>query len=241
MISARPLLFVFFALLSASTSADIHPWMKRYRPKALCDQIIEREHYHLCYQNNEKLSLWSLHFLSNDYIRGRVNRTNNYRPDHLLKNPVGDQDYKGSGFDRGHLVPAADMKLDYTSMSETFFMSNMTPQRPGFNRGIWQSVERKVRSLVKNLGEAVVITAPIIVAGLPRLKSGVAIPEDHYKIIFWPKISKMIAFLLPNQAASGQSAEDFFVTVDEIETLTGIDFFSSLPDALEDQLESSLP
>ena len=169
---------------------------------------------------------------------GTQSRTNDYRADRNISTPVGPRDYSGSGFDRGHLVPAADMKINRQAMSETFFMTNMTPQRPGFNRGIWQSLERTMRKLVASKGLAYVITAPILANGLPRLPKNIAIPESYYKIAYFPKTQEMWAYLIPNFSQKGRKLQEFLVSVDEIETLTGIDFYSQLPDALEDRLEA---
>lgn len=209
--------------------------------KSHCDQVLKHRYLELCYQSEHRLSLWASHILTERQIRGRQSRTDNYRKDPLvIENPVEASDYRRSGFDRGHLVPAADMKQNYVAMSESFFMTNMTPQRPGFNRGIWQSLERLTRKLVLSQGTAQVVTAPVLKAGLPKLKKAISIPEKFYKIIFWPDKKLMLAFLIPNQSQSGLKPSDFQVTVDEIEQVTGLDFFSYLSDSLEEELEGSI-
>ncbi len=209
-------------------------------PKSNCDQLIEHPYYRLCYDSDHRLSLWTLHYLDSSFIEGSTNRTDDYRLDPLVLKGVEGRDYKGSGFDRGHLVPAADMRLNHKAMSESFYMSNMTPQRPGFNRGIWQSLERLVRRLVLKRGPAYVITAPILNDGLTRLKKNISIPQDFYKIVYWPKQREAIAFLIPNESQSGQSPRDFQVSVDQLENLTSLDFFWHLEDGEEDILEAQI-
>jgi endonuclease G len=196
-------------------------------PKSSCDQLIEHPYYRLCYASNHRLSLWTLHYLDSSFIEGSTSRTDDYRLDPLVLKGVEERDYKGSGFDRGHLVPAADMRLNYKAM-------------PGFNRGIWQSLERLVRRLVLQRGPAFIITAPILNNGLTRLKKNISIPQEFYKIVYWPKKREAIAFLIPNESQSGQSPRDFQVSVDQIENLTSLDFFWHLEDGEEDILEAQI-
>ena len=228
------------ALLSLLPTHASYP---KIAPESPCDQVIKHGYYKLCYLDKYRLSLWTTHELTPQSIRGNQKRTDNYRLDPRLFSSfegVEGGDYRRSGFDRGHLVPAADMRLNYQAMSESFYMTNMTPQAPGFNRGIWQSLERLCRNLVLNYGAALVITAPVLEEGLGQLKKGITIPKMFYKILYWPKKDLMMAFLLPNQKQSGLEPQDFQVTVDEVEQQTGLDFFAHLPDSLEDQLESRL-
>lgn len=209
-------------------------------PWGQCPFIINHTYYKICYQEDGRIARFTSHILNSRIMSGRTPRTDDYRSDPSLSKPVEGGDYARTGFDRGHLVPAADMKMNKTAMSESFYMSNMTPQRPSFNRGIWQSIEKAVRRAVSKNGEAQIITAPVLHPGLPQLKSKVAIPEWFYKIIYWPHDKVAIAFLIENKGHSGLSYEDFQVTVDEVEAMTGIDFFSYLPDTVEDAMESEL-
>lgn len=242
MLSPRRMAIALFTFLCAFLVLGIQAYSpQNIAPEQDCDQVIEHRYYRLCYLYEYRLSLWTSHELTRAQIRGSQKRTDDYRLDpKVLKNGVEGGDYRRSGFDRGHLVPAADMRLNYQAMSESFYMSNMTPQRPGFNRGIWQSLERLSRSLVLSRGDAIVITAPVLERGLNVLKKGIAIPKEFYKILYWPKKQMFAAFLLPNQKQSGLEPEDFQVTVDEIEQKTGLDFFSHLPDELEDRIEAQL-
>lgn len=209
-------------------------------PWSQCPIILNHTHYKVCYQNEGKIALFTAHLLNKRLMSGSTKRTNDYRSNPQLTHPVGSGDYARSGFDRGHLVPAADMKMNRQAMSESFYMSNMTPQRPSFNRGIWQSIEKAVRRAVQKNGEALVITAPVLRPGLPQLASKVAIPEWYYKILYWEDQKVAVGFLIQNTGHSGQSYRDFHVTINEIEAITGLDFFSSLPDNVEDNMESEL-
>lgn len=209
-------------------------------PTSKCDQIINHTYYQICYSEKHKQALWTFHELTRKSINGPAKRRNNYRRDPNVVLPVLRDDYKKSGYDRGHLVPAGDMKLNNTAMSETFYMTNMSPQKPDLNRKIWNRLEGEMRKLVKKYGNAWVVTAPILRGKLRTLKSGVSIPKQYYKIIYIPSTQIMKAYLFENRGYGNTSLSSQQVTVDSIEKLTEIDMFSQLEDSLEDRLESQI-
>ncbi len=227
-------------LLLCLFTMRVHAHEKEFLPRGDCPQQLSNKSYTLCYHPDHRLALWALHELRPQDLRGTSRRTNDYRPDNRVYEPVDDRDYAGSGYDRGHLVPAADRKTSRAVMSETFFMSNMTPQHPSFNRGIWQKLERKVRTLVSQRGRAIVITAPHLYKGLREFTKGISLPDQHYKIIYWPQTHDVYAFLMKNSAPHSKLLKDFQVSVDELEELTGLDFFSSLEDSIEDEVEKKI-
>ena len=225
----------FLALLSFSLFAQ------DYIPVgAKCDSVLQNTYYQICYSKNHKQANWVAHWLTVDSVNGSASRTNNFRADTRVSDPVQKTDYSKTGFDRGHLVPAGDMKLNKQAMSETFFMTNMSPQRPRFNQGVWAQLENGVRDMVRKMGNAYVITAPILAAKLPRIRSGVSIPERYYKIAYFPDAGIMRAYLIENDDQNGVLYSHFQVSVDQVEAETGLDFFSQLPDSIEDTLESEL-
>ena len=205
-----------------------------------CAPLLENEYYDACYSPTAKTSFWTIHTLSASMIEGSVARTNNYHSDERLSDGPEATSYRYSGFDRGHLAPAADMKFDSQSMSESFLMTNMAPQRPAFNRGIWLKIEKAIRRDVIEYGEAIVVTGAFLHSSLPLLDSGVAIPEYFYKIIYWPSKNVAKSYLITNQGYSQSDASDFLVSVDDIESLTGEDFFYQLDDSEEEAMESAL-
>tara|TARA_Y100000768_G_C23990477_1_gene692183 strand:+ start:4570 stop:5292 length:723 start_codon:yes stop_codon:yes gene_type:complete len=217
----------------------ILPWSVlagHYQHSCLNKEVIDHSYYSLCYNEKHEQSQWTEHKLNKSLISGLQTRTNNFREDpKITSGSAGSRDYRGSGYDRGHLVPAGDMKENYTSMSESFFMSNMSPQKPGFNRGIWRVLEEEIRSWVKNT-ELIVLTGPVLRSGLDQIK-GISIPDQFYKIVYHPQSGRMIGFLLNNEY-SRTPLEEFAVSVNEIEQLTGIDFFSNLPLEVQNKLES---
>ena len=140
------------------------------------------------------------------------------------------------------LAPAADMAFSVQTMADSFFMSNMSPQKPAFNRGIWKRLEEQVRQIAIREKAIYVVTGPI----LPKKKTvtiganQVTVPTYYYKVIFdLTPPRKMIGFILPNEG-SDRPLEDFAVTVDVVEKATGLDFFSALPKAVQKRLESTI-
>ena len=176
-------------------------------------------------------------------VQGIVSRSDDFRADpEIITGSATLVDYRGSGYDRGHLAPAADMKWSEEAMSESFYMSNMSPQAPGFNRGIWRSLESRVRSWAVENGAVYVVTGGILSSGLPTIgPDSISVPEYFYKVILdyqEPEL-KGIGSILPNQG-SKSSLKTYAVSIDSVEQRTGIDFFPSLPDDIEDKLEASV-
>jgi len=208
-----------------------------------CDVVINRRGYALGYSKKYKQSLWVVYRITKAEMNApRFKRTNDFRVDPLIK--IGTAvlaDYHKSGYDRGHLAPAATMGYSKQAMSESFYLSNMSPQRPQFNRAIWKKLESQVRVWARLNKEIYVVTGPIIKQGHKTIGNKVAVPQYYYKVIFdiSPPSFKMIAFILENRG-SNQPLKTFVVTVDEVEKLSGLDFFSELPDIIEDKLEREI-
>ena len=208
------------------------------------DFIIEREGYALGYIEKHEQPAWVQYVMTADEVSRRAaKRGDDFRPDPEI--PTGSaapQDYARSGYDRGHLAPAADMAFSVKTMSESFYMSNMSPQAPQFNRGIWRRLEKQVRHFAAREKRIVVVTGPILPAektvtiGANR----VTVPQYYYKVIYdTTPPEKMTGFVLPNKGSTAD-LRTFAVTVDRVEELTGLDFFCSLPQPKQEQLERTL-
>ena len=149
----------------------------------------------------------------------------------------------GSGYDRGHMAPAADFKWSAEAMSDTFYLSNMCPQEPSFNRGIWADLEAVVRTMAYDNGEVHVVTGPVLTDGPYETigKNEVAIPKQFYKVVldYTDPDIKAIGFVLSNEG-SDKALQSYAMSVDEVEEITGIDFYPSLPDDQEEAIESKV-
>jgi endonuclease G, mitochondrial len=220
--------------------ADLGQFLPAHSPD---DQVIHHSAYVLKYNERYEQAEWVVYRITDEYLLGAVERTDNFRTDKTIKTGSASlTDYKGSGFDRGHLAPAAAMKWSALAMSESFLMSNMSPQRPGFNRGIWKSLEGIVRGWADENDEIYVVTGPVLRGNLPTIgPNEVAVPEFFYKVILdyrKPEL-KGIGFILPNQS-SKSALRTFAVSIDSVERFTGIDFFPVLEDSIEEGIESVL-
>ena len=213
-----------------------------YLPTATYNDIVQHKFYTLSYAEKYEQSEWVAYQLKSKTIQN----TNFDRPffieDNLVKTGSADwKNYKNSGYDKGHLCPAGDMKFSENAFKDTFYTSNISPQKHDFNCGIWNNLEHKVRYWSEKYNGLYVITGPVLTNDLETIgKENVAVPNYFYKILLTTaqKETKMIAFLVPS-TDSPKPLSSFVVAVDNIEKITGIDFFSSLPDATENQLEKN--
>ncbi len=163
----------------------------------------------------------------------------NYDKDPSTHNSPEHWDYRGSGYDRGHMAPAMDMKWSPAAMRQCFYMTNMCPQDHDLNGGAWRLLEEKIHRWGKRDKRLIVATGPIMGKSVKTTgkSCAVAIPDAFYKVVYAPDQGRAIGFIYPNQPVSG-SFKKRAVTVDEVERLTGLDFFPSLPDNVENALES---
>ena len=238
------LIYILFSLFGLSAAEP-----PQYDNLALgipgkCDTLINRPGYALGYiEYHEQAAFVIYKLTAREALTKEAQRTNRFRSDPEI--PTGSAttaDYRRSGYDRGHLAPAADMAFSVQTMADSFFMSNMSPQKPAFNRGIWKRLEEQVRQIAIREKAIYVVTGPI----LPKKKTvtiganQVTVPTHYYKVIFdLTPPRKMIGFILPNEG-SDRPLEDFAVTVDVVEKATGLDFFSALPKAVQGRLESTI-
>lgn len=207
------------------------------------DKIIHHTGYSLLYNELHEQAAWVAYELTKVETVKISDRTDKFIVDPgVSTGSADDKDYSGSGFDRGHLAPAADMGWSATTMKESFYFSNMSPQVPSFNRGIWKKLEEQVRTWANEYDTLYIVTGPVLTNGLPVIgQNQVSVPKYYYKVILdytEPGING-IGFLMPN-ASSGLPLQEFAVSIDSVEKVTGIDFFYLLPDSNETQIEKSL-
>jgi endonuclease G len=205
--------------------------------------VISKQHYALGYSEAHEQAAWVFYELTRQEALGGYERTNNFKADpEVVTGSASLADYKGSGYDRGHLAPAGDMAFSPIAMQESFYMSNMSPQDPSFNRGIWKQCEALVRAWAQEDGEVYVVTGPVLTSGLPSIGvNKVSVPEYYYKVVLdWDSNEvRAIGFLLPN-AKGSQALNAYAVSIDEVERVTGLDFFPGLPDKVENLVEARI-
>ncbi|MEK7477734.1 MAG: DNA/RNA non-specific endonuclease [Candidatus Coatesbacteria bacterium] len=205
-----------------------------------------RKGYALAHSPDCKEPVWVAEHLLASRAK-KVKRSDDFRPDPDLKEGERSElsDYKGSDYDRGHMAPAEDMSWDATAMSQSFLLSNMSPQvGVGFNQHIWKTLEMKVRLWAKLRGELYVFTGPIYASeDIKRTHDspkGVCIPTHYYKIIYDPVRFEAIAFVLPNAKLVTKDLPNYIVSIDHVEELTDLDFLKKLKKSVQKHLEAAV-
>ncbi len=208
------------------------------------EQIIEHYAYTLSYNEEYEQANWVAYSLKSSELIKVAKRSNRFKPDPFVKTKSANtKDYTKTGFDRGHLAPAADMAFSITAMEESFYMSNISPQRPKFNRGIWKKLEENVRNWTEKEGHLFIVTGPVLTDNPTDFigrTSKVVVPNYFYKAILdTTGTDKAIAFILPNRG-SKQPLSDFAVSIDSLEIVLGRDLFHNLSDDVEFNIEKSV-
>lgn len=209
------------------------------------EQIIEHTGYTLSYNEEAEQPSWVAYELTRDEAFGdAAEREDNFREDRAVRTGSATlDDYRGSGYDRGHMAPAADFKWSEEAMSDTFYLSNMSPQDGGLNRGLWADLEAIVRQMAVDNGKVYVVTGPVLTDGPFETigKSKVIVPHQYYKVVldYTDPDIKAIGFVLPNEKCE-EDIEYYVRSVDEVEELTGLDFYPALPDDIEAIVEANV-
>ncbi len=209
-------------------------------PSTNSDQFLCRDGYAVGYNYDTKNADWVAYHVTAESVNITNKRSNSFKEDTEMPDYARSTlaDYKGSGYDRGHLAPSATMDFTRESMKQSFLMSNMSPQLPGFNRVGWRVLEEHVRDLANEYNELYVVTGPIYQGNEGTIGNGVVIPSAFYKVILDPSFDEAIAFIVPHRDVSSSELANFITTIDEVERQTGLDFFAQTPDSIEDNMES---
>lgn len=232
----------FWALILLSLSAFAQEDLSTLAHSPDDAQIIHRPHYDLSYNNQHEVANWVAYSLDHSKLRSCHDRQNNFRADpEIVGGSAALEDYSGSGYDRGHLLPAGDMKFDREAMSATFFLSNMTPQPARFNRGRWALLEGLIRAWALKYGKIWVVTGPVLKGRMSSIGrvNRISVPEDYYKVVLRKDVKgwKGTAFLM-NTSVPYSDLNAYAVTIDEVEELSGIDFFPNLPSETQEDAEA---
>ena len=210
------------------------------------------------YAEAHEQARWVAHIILPDIKTGTVYRTNDFRVDPLVTSgtaveadyflkylqPDSSYKYDGFGYDRGHLAPSADFRWSKKALSESYFYSNMSPQVAEFNREGWAELEGLLRGyLYNNSGvQLYVVTGPVLSDDLKPVERSinkVSVPKKYFKVAVDLKNKRAVGFIMPNEKI-GFPLEHYVVTVDQVEELTGLDFFNQLDEPLETTLEKTL-
>lgn len=207
------------------------------------EQILHRTGYTVSYNSATRLPNWVAWQLTSAHTSGPYKRGGiDFAEDEEVAEPrATDNDYYRSGYDRGHMCPSADNKWSETAQRESFLFTNICPQNHSLNAGDWNEMEQQCRRWANELGSIYIVSGPILYKGKHKTigKNKVVVPEAFFKVVLCTKgTPKAIGFIYKNQPGNRPKG-DYVNTVDEVERITGIDFFPALPDDVEDKVEAS--
>lgn len=193
----------------------------------------------VCYDSQRKAPLWTAYRLTPEMLTAEAPRHHAFVADLTLRS-ASNADYRGSGFSRGHLTPARDMAHDENAHTASFLLSNAAPQRQRLNAGKWRQLENAVRRVAATADNAVVITGALYTS--QTIGDRVSVPSHFFKAVLAEAAAgkSLYAAVLPNQDELPGTLEDYLVSVDKLEQLTGVDLFASLPDDEEARLEAAV-
>lgn len=206
-------------------------------------QIIEHTGYTVSYNPDWRIPNWVAYELTAQEVAGDLGRYDKFLPDPMVKgDPVISKDYSNSGYDRGHMCPAADMKWSEQAMKESFYMTNICPQNHNNNAGDWKDLEELVRDLAVRYGNIYICCGPVVTDETTTIgqQRKIVVPQAFFKVLLRQKKDgtwTAIGFVMPNQAGN-RPLMTYMLSVDEAEAMTGIDFYPALPDDIEDKIEA---
>lgn len=208
------------------------------------DNVYEYQAFNLEFSPANKQARWVGYFITRERLEStKIKRKGfSFLEDKKIKEGnANDSDYRNSGYDRGHLVPARDMAFSKETLKESFLFSNISPQLPKFNRGKWAELESYVREMAKKHGIIYVITGPVFDENDEKIgMNAVSVPSYFFKALLFYVANKVeaIGFIMPNQKLN-EELECFACSIDSLEFLVDIDVFASLPDDIEEIAEKS--
>jgi len=209
-------------------------------PLGVSDTLVRYDAFDVHFNNERGVANCAVYELVTDELNGTIERAGEFMQDAGVKGCPLPQDYAGSGMDRGHLVPAADLKWSGTAMRQSFLLTNICPMHKALNEGGWAKLEEKVREWTARDSALLVFSGPVVSDSDTTLTGGrVKVPGAYYKVIMAPCVRPMraIAFIYPN-GYSGGRLRQYAVSVDEVEQKTGLNFFPCLPNEEQERLES---
>ena len=234
--------FFLIFLISITVNAPAQQQQQLYLPRP-SGKIYHRTGFSLQYNEAFEQADWVAYELTSDEASGNIKRRDNFMADPEIETGSAlPGDYRGSGYDRGHLAPAGDMKWSEKAMTDSFYMSNMSPQDPEFNRRIWKELEELVRKWAFEDKKLLIAAGPIIIKRYSTIGNNrVAVPAFFFKVIadITEPDLKAIGFIIPNKKTSAPLPA-YAVPVDYIENITGIDFFYQLDDITEKRIEAEM-
>ncbi len=247
-----PFADVFRNIMAASSAATVVEGIEiPLSPEGVSERMLRRTNYTVSFNPDTNIPNWVAWSITSDELIERESRTDNFQPDPALppREAVTTADYTRSGYDRGHMCPAADNRYHWRAMDESFYMTNICPQHHNLNAGVWSTLEQQCRSWASGNTIVHVVCGPILYEGrTPRYigsEHRVRVPDAFFKVVLFGYEQgnpRGIGFIFENKAGK-KSLDHYACTINEVERITGIDFFHLIPDSEEEKIEkrNSLP
>lgn len=211
-------------------------------PSTIADQTKEYSGFTLSFNKDNHTPNYVAWELLGEETTGEKGRSNAFWTDSELEGCPTTFDYSRSGYDRGHMCPSADQKWSEEAMNDCFVMANICPQAHALNNGAWKTLENKERQWAVRDSAIMIVAGPIYSPDDKEKigKAGVRVPGAFFKVLLAPYLDEPrgIAFVYPNMTAPG-NMQDYAMSIDDLESLTGFDFFPSLPDDIEKKVEAT--
>lgn len=203
------------------------------------DLVLNRDGYSLGFSFKRKCAMWVSYTASKGSIGVDVPRADGFYPDLNIPEPyrLKPQDFKNTGYDKGHLAPSASIDFSRKSNDQTFAMSNVALQHPKLNRQVWKRLESIVRGWTHTKGKLMVINGPVYGLRSRRIND-IPLPRFFYKVVYSFKHQTCIGFVLPNKDISANDVWDYAFSVEEVEQQTGLVFFDKLDSDLQQDIKS---
>lgn len=212
--------------------------------QSVTSQEIQHEAYTVSYNSEWLLPNWVAYELTAQEVEGEFPRADHFYPDPMVVGKQADNsDYRKSGYDRGHMAPAADMKWSETAMRESFYFTNICPQLHNLNAGVWQDFEDRGRKWANQYGSVYIVCGPVVnKKTLGTIgENQVVVPDGFYKVFLIKNNGRYEALgLLFDHVSGRKKMKNYACSVDSVEKITGIDFFYNLPDDVESRVEAQV-
>lgn len=207
------------------------------------EQIVKHTGYTVSYNSDWRIPNWVAYELTAEEIQGVEPRENDFERDPQIHESPRPEDYKNSGYDRGHMAPAGDMKWSKQAMKESFYTTNICPQNKNLNQGDWKDLEEHVRNMATKYDHVYLACGPIVSEKHKTIGSiidEIVVPDAFYKVILRQNGDSWsaIGFMMPNKAGH-KPLKTYAKSVNELEDITNINFFVALPDSIEETIENS--
>ena len=231
------------AHVEPATSDSIFEICKPAPLVGVSEQIIKKKSYIASYNKDTKIANWVAWHLTSEHTEGSIGRGNMFHEDEEVPSPKATvEDYKGSGWSRGHMCPAGDNKWDAEAMYQSFSLINVCPQNASLNSGLWNSLEIDCRNWAKRFHDIYIICGPVFfqqdheVIGINEIY----VPEAFFKVVLCLNGKPKGFGVIVKNTAGNKKKDIYYNSIDQVERITGMDFFPLLSDDVEDEVESNL-